>query len=84
MPHAMAQEITNRMIRIFTRDAQGPAAYFGQYRKFQEDPHWRDCLQFNKYYRRGRRRDPLIYGLCESDPNRRPSGRRAKRRRLPR
>ena len=49
-PHAMAGEIANRMIRIFTRDAQDQRACFGKYRKFQEDPHWRDCLLFNEYY----------------------------------
>ena len=49
-PHAMAEEIANRMIRIFTRDTQGRRACFGQYRKFQEDAHWRDCLLFNEYY----------------------------------
>ena len=34
------EEIANRMIRIFTRDPQSRRACFGQYRKFEEDPHW--------------------------------------------
>jgi len=32
-PHAMAQEVANRMTRIFTRDSQSRRACFGQYQK---------------------------------------------------
>jgi hypothetical protein len=46
----MAREIADRMIRIFVRDASGRRACFGEYKKFQEDPYWRDCLLFNEYY----------------------------------
>jgi hypothetical protein len=46
----LAREIADRMIRIFARDEQGRRACFGNYRKFQQDPHWRDCLLFNEYY----------------------------------
>jgi hypothetical protein len=49
-PCEMAREIANRMIRIFARDQSGRRACFGQSKKFQEDPHWRDCLLFNEYY----------------------------------
>jgi hypothetical protein len=49
-PREMAEEIANRMIAIFTRDAANRRACFGDYRKFQEDPHWRDCLLFNEYF----------------------------------
>jgi len=49
-PCQTAREIANRMIRIFARDQYGRRACFGHYRKFQEDPHWRDCLLFNEYY----------------------------------
>ncbi len=46
----MAKEIAERMIRIFTRDKNGQRACFGDSKKFQTDPHWRDCLLFNEYY----------------------------------
>ena len=49
-PTAMAGEAANRMISIFSRDANGQRACFGRYEKFQDDPHWRDCLLFNEYY----------------------------------
>lgn len=49
-PLAMAAEIADRMIGLFRRDEQGDRPCFGPYRKFQEDPHWRDCLLFNEYY----------------------------------
>jgi hypothetical protein len=49
-PQAIAEEAANRMIAIFKRDPQGRRPCFGPYRKFQEDPHWKDCLLFNEYY----------------------------------
>ncbi|MBZ5720204.1 MAG: glucosidase [Acidobacteriia bacterium] len=49
-PAAMAEEAANRMISIFKRDASGKRPCFGAYQKFQQDPHWRDCLLFNEYY----------------------------------
>ena len=49
-PKAMAEEAANRMISIFSRDVTGKRACFGRYDKFQNDPHWRDCLLFNEYY----------------------------------
>jgi hypothetical protein len=49
-PGAMAEEVANRMIAIFKHDSSGQRPCFGRYRKFQEDPYWRDCLLFNEYY----------------------------------
>jgi hypothetical protein len=49
-PSAIAEETANRMISIFKRDQGGKRPCFGGYRKFQEDPHWRECLLFNEYY----------------------------------
>ncbi len=49
-PRQMAEEISNRMIRIFARDESGRRAVFGQAEKFQSDPHWRDCLLFYEYF----------------------------------
>ena len=49
-PRFMAEEIAERMIRIFTRDKSGRRACFGENKKFQTDPHWRNYLLFNEYY----------------------------------
>jgi hypothetical protein len=49
-PHDMAQEVANRMVAIFKRGADGRRPCFGPYKKFQEDPHWKDYLLFNEYY----------------------------------
>ncbi len=49
-PSSMARETANRMISIFKRDAGGKRPCFGSYAKFQDDPHWRECLLFNEYY----------------------------------
>ncbi len=49
-PHNMAQEAANRMIAIFKRGSDGKRPCFGAYKKFQEDPHWREYLLFNEYY----------------------------------
>jgi hypothetical protein len=46
----MADDIANRMINIFKRDANGHRPVFGGARKFQEDPHWRDHLLFYEHF----------------------------------
>jgi hypothetical protein len=46
----LARDMANRMIRIFTRDAQGRRPMYGSIRKFQEDPHWRDLILFHEYF----------------------------------
>ena len=46
----VAEDLANRMIRIFTRDAAGRRPVYGDSRKFQEDPHWRDLLLFHEYF----------------------------------
>jgi hypothetical protein len=46
----MAREIADRLIKIFTRDDAGRRPVFGAARKFQDDPHWRDCLLFYEYF----------------------------------
>jgi hypothetical protein len=46
----MAGELANRMIRIFTRGADGRRPVYGGSRKFQEDPHWRDLILFYEYF----------------------------------
>ena len=46
----VAQEITNRLTRIFLRDESGRRPVFGGSEKFQRDPYWRDNLMFYEYF----------------------------------
>jgi hypothetical protein len=49
-PAQMAREIADRMIGLFTRGADGTRRMNGSIRRFQDDPHWRDCLLFHEYF----------------------------------
>jgi hypothetical protein len=46
----VAEDMANRLIRIFTRDASGRRAVHGDRRKFQGDPHWRDLILFHEFF----------------------------------
>jgi hypothetical protein len=46
----VADELSQRLIHIFTRDDQGRRAVFGDVEYFQSDPHWRDCIPFYEYF----------------------------------
>jgi hypothetical protein len=46
----IADELSRRMISIFTRDENGRRAVFGGMEKFQNDPHWRDYILFHEYF----------------------------------
>ena len=46
----MGKQVADRMIRIFTRDANGKRAVYGGCHKFQDDPHWKDYLLFYEYF----------------------------------
>ncbi len=46
----VAREISDRLTRIFLRDAQGRRPVFGGAEKFQSDPAWRDHLLFYEYF----------------------------------
>jgi hypothetical protein len=46
----IAKEITDRLARIFLRDANGKRPVYGGTAKFQEDPHWRDLILFYEYF----------------------------------
>ena len=48
--YQVAEEISRRLANIFLRDKDGQRPVYGGTRKFQEDPHWRDCLQFYEYF----------------------------------
>ncbi|HLL50043.1 MAG TPA: hypothetical protein VK356_05180, partial [Thermomicrobiales bacterium] len=46
----VADELANRLIGIFTRDAAGWQPVHGDRRQFQEDPYWRDLILFHEYF----------------------------------
>jgi hypothetical protein len=46
----VAEDMANRMIRLFTRDASGRRPCHGQSALFRDDPHWRDLLLFHEYF----------------------------------
>jgi hypothetical protein len=46
----VAREITRRLASIFLRDASGRRPVYGGNATFQDDPHWRDLLQFFEYF----------------------------------
>jgi mannosylglycerate hydrolase MGH1-like protein/glycosyl hydrolase family 63 len=48
--HQVAEEITRRLAGIFLRDKAGRRPVYGNVRKFQEDPHWRDYILFYEYF----------------------------------
>jgi hypothetical protein len=46
----VAQEIANRLERIFLRDKSGRRPVYGGTEKFQTDPNWKDYLLFFEYF----------------------------------
>ena len=48
--YQVAEEISRRLANIFLKDKDGRRPVYGGTRKFQEDPHWRDCLLFYEYF----------------------------------
>jgi len=46
----VSKEISDRLIRIFLRDAHGRRPVYGGTEKFQSDPHWRDHILFYEYF----------------------------------
>ncbi|HMR68375.1 MAG TPA: glucosidase, partial [Anaerolineae bacterium] len=46
----VAEELTQRLASIFRRNSEGRRPVYGDTRKFQEDPHWRDYLLFYEYF----------------------------------
>ena len=48
--YEVAEEIARRLASIFLRDADGRRPVYGGTEKFQDDPHWRDYLQFYEYF----------------------------------
>jgi hypothetical protein len=48
--YEIANELTQRLSRIFTLDEQGHRPVHGGARKFQDDPLWRDHILFYEYF----------------------------------
>jgi hypothetical protein len=48
--YQVAEEIARRMAGIFLRDRDRRRPVNGGSRKFQQDPHWRDLVQFYEYF----------------------------------
>jgi len=48
--YEVAQDLAGRLAAIHRRDAWGRRPVYGDIRKFQEDPHWRDLLLFYEYF----------------------------------
>jgi hypothetical protein len=46
----VAKEISRRLSSIFLRDSNGKRPVYGGTKKFQEDPHWKDCILFYEYF----------------------------------
>ncbi len=46
----VSKEIARRLSNIFLRDEHGKRPVYGGTKKFQEDPHWRDYIQFYEYF----------------------------------
>jgi hypothetical protein len=48
--YQVAEEIGRRLANIFLRDKNGNRPVYRGTRRFQEDPHWHDCLSFYEYF----------------------------------
>jgi hypothetical protein len=46
----IADGLSARLIRIFTRDPNGRRPVFGDNETFQNNPHWRDYIPFHEYF----------------------------------
>jgi hypothetical protein len=48
--YQVAEELTRRLANIFLKDQNGRRPVYGDTRKFQSDPHWRDSILFYEYF----------------------------------
>jgi hypothetical protein len=48
--NGVAQELSDRLSRLFLRDAEGRRPIFGHCDKMQRDPHFRDYILFHEYF----------------------------------
>jgi hypothetical protein len=48
--YQIAEELSRRLSSIFLKGNDGRRPVNGGEKKLQEDPHWRDCIQFYEYF----------------------------------
>jgi hypothetical protein len=48
--YEVGQEISRRLLSTFLRGPDGKRPVYGDLKKFQEDPHWRDLVLFYEYF----------------------------------
>ena len=48
--YQVAEEISRRLASIFLKGKDGRRPVYGGTPKFQDDPHWRDCVLFYEYF----------------------------------
>jgi hypothetical protein len=48
--YQVAEELARRLAGLFLQGSDGRRPVYGGTRKFQEDPHWRDCVLFYEYF----------------------------------
>ena len=48
--YEIAENLAQRLVSIYTRNADGLRPVFGSQQTFQSDPHWKDYLLFYEYY----------------------------------
>jgi len=48
--YQVAEELGRRLASIFLLNKDGRRPVYGGTKKFQEDPHWRDCILFYEYF----------------------------------
>jgi hypothetical protein len=46
----VADNLCRRLIGLFLRNEDGRRPVFGDYEKFQSDPHFRDLILFHEYF----------------------------------
>jgi hypothetical protein len=46
----VATELSQRLTRIFLKDAEGRRPVFGDRARFQNDRRWSDCVPFHEYF----------------------------------
>jgi Glycosyl hydrolase family 63 C-terminal domain len=48
--HEVGHYLAQRLVNVFRQDEHGHRPVYGSWQKFQDDPHWRDLIQFHEYF----------------------------------
>jgi hypothetical protein len=46
----VSMELSKRLVKLFARNEKGDRPIYGDVRRFQDDPHWRDLILFHEYF----------------------------------